>query len=384
MNAKATILWLHWLLALPSVGDDASAQKVDNLRSQVGALVKPLLEKKQSVGVVVGVIEAGCTHVLGFGRDALGGDKTPDGKTIFEIGSVTKVFTSLELAQMAQESLVRLDDPVERYLPAEVKVASRAGREITLEDLATHTSGLPRVPLKLSVLGVMSNNPYAGYNDKDLYYFLKVWKPMEDIGTKWAYSNVGAGLLAHALARRAGVDYGQLIANRITEPLGMNDTRITLTDEQERRLAKPYASGGTPAARWTFDVLAGCGALHSTADDLLVFLAAELGIKDSKLRAAMEVTQQPRRQMDVNWMRMGLGWIVMKLPKKDGGVDLYWHNGGTAGYSSYVGFIKERKTAVVVLSNTGRSAWSFGVVDSVGEGVLKLLKAKEDLPQTRR
>jgi D-alanyl-D-alanine-carboxypeptidase/D-alanyl-D-alanine-endopeptidase len=372
MNVMATIFLLPWLLAHPAVGDDDSVRKVDDFRSQAEALVRPLLDKKQSVGVVVGVIEAGRTHVWGFGREALGGDKTPDGKTIFEIGSVTKVFTSLALAQMAQESLVRLDDPVERCLPAGVKVASRSGREITLEDLATHTSGMPRIPLNLVFLGVKSNDPYAGYKDKDLYDFLKVWKPTADIGTKWAYSNVGVGLLGHALARRAGVAYGQLIADRIAEPLGMKDTRITLGEEQERRLAKPYALGNTPSARWTFNVLAGCGALYSTADDLLDFLTAELGIKDSKLRAAMEVTQQPRRETGISGMRMSLGWIVKKLPKQEGEFDLYWHNGGTAGYSSFVGFIRERKTAVVVLTNTGPSMGSFGAVDSVGAGVLKI------------
>jgi Beta-lactamase len=137
MIKMATILslGLSWVLALSALGDDASARAVDDLRGRVQALVQPLLEKKQSVGVVVGVIEAGRTHVFGFGREALGGDKAPDGKTIFEIGSVTKVFTSLALAEMAQQSLVRLDDPVQRYLPKEVNVASRAGREITLEDL---------------------------------------------------------------------------------------------------------------------------------------------------------------------------------------------------------------------------------------------------------
>jgi hypothetical protein len=175
-NATATILWLRlaWALALPALGDEAPAHAVDDLRGRVQALVKPLLEKKQSVGVVVGVVEAGQTHVFGFGREALGGDKVPDGKTIFEIGSITKVFTSLALADMAQQSLVRLDGPVQRYLPKEVNVASRAGREITLEDLATHTSGLPRIPLKMVFLGVKSNNPYATYKEKDLYDFLKI------------------------------------------------------------------------------------------------------------------------------------------------------------------------------------------------------------------
>jgi serine-type D-Ala-D-Ala carboxypeptidase/endopeptidase len=139
--------------------------------------------------------------------------------------------------------------------------------------------------------------------------------------------------------------------------------------------------GGKPAARWTFDVMAGAGALHSTADDMLEFLAAEMGLKGSKLRAAMDVTQEPRREMGMAGMRIGLAWIVKTLPKDEGGLDLVWHNGGTAGYSSFVGFIKARKTAVVVLTNTGPSVGSMGAVDTVGAGLLRFLNPKQGRPR---
>ncbi len=376
MNALATAFCLSYaLLAAPGAGE------ADDLRSRIETLVRPLLDQKQAVGVVVGVIEGGRKQVFGFGREALGGDKTPDGQTIFEIGSVTKVFTSLALAEMAREGLVRLDDPVRRHLPADVTVASRGGREVTLENLATHTSGLPRVPLKVMGLAFTSADPYADYKEKDLYLFLKNWKPTRDFGSKWDYSNLGAGLLGHALARRAGVDYGRLIEGRIAGPLGMKDTKVKLDAEQERRLARPYEAGGKPAARWTFDVLAGCGALHSTADDLLVFLAAEMGLAETKLRAAMDATQEPRRETGITGLRIGLAWLVKKLPKEDGGLDLVWHNGGTAGYSSFVGFVRARKAGVVVLSNAGPSLKSMGAVDSVGVKVLQLLDAKPDRPR---
>jgi CubicO group peptidase (beta-lactamase class C family) len=358
----------------PAPDDDAPARKADDLHGRVQALVQPMLEKKKSVGVVVGVIEGGRTRVFGFGRTVLGGDKVPDGKTIFEIGSVTKVFTSLALADMAEEGLVRLDDPVQRYLPGEVKVASRSGREITLEDLATHTSGLPRIPGTMIVLALKNpQDPYANYKEKDLYGFFKTWKPTRDIGSEFEYSNLGAGLLGHALSRRAGLDYGRLIATRISERLGMGDTKVTLNDEQEKRVARPYEAGGKPASRWTLDVLAGAGALHSTVDDLLVFLSTEMGIKESKLRPAMEVTQKPRREAGKGGMRIGLAWLMMKFPKTD--QEIIWHNGGTGGYRSIVGFVKATKTAVVVLSNSDAS------VDSIGLDVLRLLNAKEDRPE---
>jgi CubicO group peptidase (beta-lactamase class C family) len=371
MNMMALILGLSWVLApTAQQGERARAREADPLRGRAQALVQPMLDKKKSVGMVVGVIEGGRTHLFGFGRVSLDGGKPPDGKTIFEIGSVTKVFTSLALAEMAEEGLVRLVDPVQRYLPEGVKVASRSGREITLEDLATHTSGLPRIPGNLIVYALTHpQDPYANYKEKDLYDFLRAWKPAPDSGSKFEYSNVGAGLLGHAISRHAGVDYGRLIANRISEPLGMRDTRVALDGEQEKRLAQPYATGGKPAARWTFHVMAGAGALHSTVDDLLVFLSAELGLKESKLRPAMEATQKPRRDVGQQGMRIGLGWIVMKLPKTDR--DVIWHNGGTGGYRSFLGFVKATRTAVVVLSNSDAS------VDAIGFELVRLLNIQE-------
>ena len=378
MISLMTAVCLSCVLALPPTGDGPPAGEADDLRARVQAPVQVMLDRKQTVGIVVGVIEEGRSQVFGFGREVLGGDKTPDGKTIFEIGSITKVFTSLALAQLAQEGLVGLDDPVQRYLPADVNVAPRGGREVTLEDLATHTSGLPRIPLKTLLTAFTSNNPYADYKEKDLYDFLKIWKPAEDNSSKWTYSNVGAGLLGHALTQRAGVDYGRLIASRITEPLGMKDTKVTLNDEQGHRLASPYAVGGKPTPRWTFGVLAGAGALHSTADDLLIFLSAEMGLKETTLRAAMDATHVPRRETGMNGLRIGLAWLVKKLPEADGGFDLFWHNGGTGGYTSFIGFAEATKTAVIVLSNMGPSLGSLGALDTVGFEILRLLKAKED------
>ena len=151
--------------------------------------MQPMLETKKSVGMAIGVIEGGRTQVFGFGRTVLGGEKTPDGKSLYEIGSVTKVFTSLALADMAEEGLVRLDDPVQRYLPDDVKVPSRSGRAITLEDLATHSSGLPRLPGNIIVFALKNpQDPYASFKEKDLYDFFKTWKPEHDSGSKFEYS----------------------------------------------------------------------------------------------------------------------------------------------------------------------------------------------------
>jgi Beta-lactamase class C and other penicillin binding proteins len=166
-------------------------------------------------------------------------DKRPvDGDTIFEIGSATKVFTSLLLADAVKRGEVALTDPVAKYLPAEVKVPERAGRKITLVDLATHTSGLPSVPSNLAPKNPA--NPYAGYTVQQLYDFLSTYQLSRDIGAQYDYSNLGVGLLDNALSRRAGVDYETLVQTRITRPLGMKSTSIALSEEQKRRLASGH------------------------------------------------------------------------------------------------------------------------------------------------
>ena len=365
------------MLALPSFSGDLPASDLADLRARVQARVQPLLEKKQSVGLAVGIIAEGRRQVFGFGRERLEVDKAPDGRTIYEIGSVTKIFTSLALAQMAQEGLVRVDEPVQLLLPADVKIAPRGGREITLEDLATHTSGLPRIPIATLFTLLATGNPYAGYTEKNLDNFLRAWQPTEEIGTKWKYSNVGAGLLGHALARRAGMDFGRLIAERVTGPLGLRDTVIALSEDQERRLASPYDVGNEPSVRWTFDVLAGAGALHSTADDLLELLAAEMGLRETSLRKAMDASLVPRRHTGMKGLDIGLGWLISSSAKADDADKVYWHNGGTGGYASFVAFDARRKTAVVLLSNTGLSLGSIGALDQAGSALLQFLKDKD-------
>src|SRR5215467_7311064 len=188
-------------------------------------LVKRIDQQKQAVGIVVGVIEPTGRRVVAYGNLANGDPRPLDGDTIFEIGSISKVFTSLLLADMVRRKEVSLDDPAARYLPEHVRMPERNGKSITLLDLSTHTSGLPCV----------AGNPkpkdpanlYAGYTVNDLYEFLSSYTLQRDPGSEFEYSNLGAGLLGHLLAYCAGTDYESLIRMRITAPLGMPDTRIT-------------------------------------------------------------------------------------------------------------------------------------------------------------
>jgi len=211
-------------------------------------LVDRIDRDHQSVGIVVGLVGSTGRRVIAYGAVDKGGTRPLNGDTIFEIGSVTKVFTSLLLANMAARNEVALSDPIAKYLPSQVKVPERGGRSITLQDLSTHTSGLPRLPTNFSPKD--PSNPYADYSVDQLYQFLSSVQLTHDIGSQYEYSNLGGGLLGHLLARRAGMDYEALVRSRITGPLGMTSTSIMLVPEMKARLAAGHDQMLQPTANW--------------------------------------------------------------------------------------------------------------------------------------
>jgi CubicO group peptidase (beta-lactamase class C family) len=297
----------------------------------------------KGVGIVVGVIEPKGTRLVAYGSLDQGDKRPLDGNTIFEIGSVTEVFTSLLLADMVQRGEVALSDPVAKYLPAGVKVPERGGRRITLEDLSTHTSGLPRLPSNLKPANPA--NPYADYSTERLYEFLSTYKLWRDIGSGFEYSNLGGGLLGHALARRAGMTYEALVTSRIAQPLEMRSTGITLSAEMKARLALGHNDKLAAVPNFDYQALAGTGALRSSANDLMVFLSANLGYSKSPLAPAMAAMLKVRRKTTSPGTEMALGWLV----DRDG---IVWRNGSTAGYRSFVVYDPKSRVGLVVLSNT--------------------------------
>ncbi|MFE0755713.1 serine hydrolase [Inquilinus sp. NPDC058860] len=307
-------------------------------------LVDRIDTRQQGVGIVVGVIGPEGRRIVSYGRLDRDDPRIPDGDTVFEIGSVTKVFTALLLAGMAREGEVALDDPVAQHLPVGVRVPER-GRAITLVDLATHTSGLPRMPANFAPRD--PRDPYADYTQAQLFDFLSGYRLPRDVGAEFEYSNLGAGLLGQALAYRAGTDYETLVRTRIVEPLGLRSTAIELPPNLQARLAPGHDAALETVPNWYLPTLAGAGALRSTANDLLAFLGAVMGYDDSPLRPAMDDMLAVRRD-GAKGGQVALGWMVM--PR--GEDELVWHNGGTGGYRSFVGFLRKARIGVVALSNT--------------------------------
>ena len=327
-------------------------------------LIDRIDRDRQSVGIVVGEIgPSSGRRIVAYGALEKGDARVLNGDTIFEIGSVTKVFTSLLLADMAQRGEVALVDPIAKYLPTNVKVQERGGKSITLQDLATHTSGLPRLPTPF--VPKDPNNPYADFSVEQLYQFLSTYELPRDIGAQYEYSNLGGGLLGHVLARRADQEYETLVRERITGPLGMMNTSIALSADQQARFAVGHNAALTSVPNWDVPTLAGAGALRSSANDMLTFLSANLGANKSPLAPAMAAMLTVRRPTGVPGMEVALGWHIFV---RDGN-ELVWHNGGTGGSRAFVGYNTQSRVGVVVLSNTATATG----VDDIG---LHLLDAR--------
>jgi serine-type D-Ala-D-Ala carboxypeptidase/endopeptidase len=311
-------------------------------------------------GLVIGVWRGGDDIALWHQGELPAGERS-----IFEIGSITKVFTATLLADMAREGLLTVGDPVSAHLPPGVEMPSR-GREITLADLSSHRSGLPALPKGLLVpaLTTRRRDPYADWDAARLEAAIPRTRPRREPEKRFRYSNYGVGLLGYVLARRAGTSYDELVRQRIADPLGLQDTG-TMVDAG--RLAAPHGFSGRGASHWHFDALAGAGALRSTATDLLGFLRLHADRSDGPLAAAARETQRPRTKLGRG--RIGLGWMIFP-PTRRFPFELLVHEGGTGGFRAFAGLAPQRELGVVVLTNQARG------VGGLGQRVLRAAAAR--------
>ena len=331
--------------------------------SAVRALVAPRVTLP-GTGMVVGLLDAsGARRFVAVG--------VPDDR-VFEIGSVTKTFTAAILADMVARGEVRLDDPVAKFLPASVRVPSYNGKQITLVDLATQSSGLPRLPGDFAPHD--SSNPYADYSVAQLYAFLSSYQLPRDVGATYEYSNLGMGLLGHALTLKARMSYEDLVHQRVLTPLGMRETAVTLTPALAARLTPGHDAEGHVVPNWDLPTLAGAGALRSTARDMLTFLAANIDTARAALNRELATTHAPRRAAGSPAMQIGLAWHILSRP----GGSIVWHNGGTGGYRSFVGFDPVRRVGIVILANSNNAA-----VDDLGFHLIDQTFSLQPLPQPR-
>lgn len=319
--------------------------------------VRQNVDQGLNTGIVVGIVSPCGREVYAYGSKTLEGGEAVDQKTLFEIGSIGKPFTALLLAEMVERGELSFNDPIEEFLPGSLKVPVFNGQSIELIDLATHTSGLPVIPDNLAPAD--ENNPYADYTIEQMYGALERSSLRRNPGEQYEYSNLGPGLLGHILSLVSGKSYEELVVGRITDELGMPDTRVNLTPEQQSRLATGYRDGEA-IPLWDNPTLAGAGALRSTVHDMLTFLAANLGLQESRLFEAMQVTHLPRYGVNET-MRVGLAWHIRDLDD----LQIIEHHGATGGYWGFAGFMKDQQVGVVVLTNT------FQDIDQIGLDLLQ-------------
>lgn len=344
--------------ALPPPGDAAPAGVDPALVGEVDALVAAARAGGRHMGLVVGLFVDGARGTSGYGQITAGGP-APDEHTVFEIGSITKVVTATLLASYARTGEVAFDAPAGSLFPPGITAPTFRGQQsFTLQQLASHTSGLPRLPSDLLTRMVDLRNPYASYTRDDLYAFLGKHQLGRAPGASYEYSNLGAGLLGDLLATRAGTSYEAAVQERILGPLALADTAVTPSAELRARLA-PGHDQGAVVPGWDLGVFAGAGALKSTVADMMTFLAANVAPPATPVGADLEATHAVRFDARAERLKLGLGWHVVALPGEAG--DVHWHNGGTGGYRSFLGFHKARRVGAIVLGNSSTDVTDLGL-----------------------
>lgn len=367
-------------LSVREVSDPAAAvarlKSGGTLKNEVDTLVNPLIDTGENVSVVVGIVMPdGRTYVYGYGKTEIGSVSTPDARSIYSIGSVSKGFVSLLLFRMIEEGVISENETISDILGPDFKPEDEDVSRITLLQLATHSSGLPRHPQTIKLLYTFScflftGNNFYEYIDsaEGIKYLNSVRLEKEQIG-KYTYSNIGVGLLGYLLSKKADKPLTELLHEEIFTPLGMNDTAITLNDEQKRRLAVAYSGDqplfrfrNTPLEPWKFTYfMEGTGAIYSTADDLLRFVKAQLGFQPaSPLDTIILKTQEI--QVSSDKIGVASGWLVEKTFQNT--FEIYYQYGLTSGFNCYLGFNREHKVGVVVLRN------NFNWKDKIGHNLI--------------
>jgi serine-type D-Ala-D-Ala carboxypeptidase/endopeptidase len=340
VRARFVLCVTFWLAPAAVAGAQPHFPTTADLRDMLHFLV----EDKATPGIALGVLEAdGTTRVVNAGT--AGGAVPVSEKTVFEIGSINKTFTGVLLADMVAKKEVALEDPISKYLPKGVTAPTRNGRAITLLDLATHRSGLPRLPDNHKPADLQ--NPYADYTVEKLYAFLSAHQLRRDPGAEAEYSNLGFGLLGHVLARAAGTSYQNLVKARILQPLGMTMTGWDVEGPLGQAMAKGYAKEQVVPYWFATEAIQGAGGLRSNLVDMMKYLRAHVGTPRTSLERAMRAAYVERAPLSAT-AAIGLGWQLAKVERRT----LVIHGGGTGGFSAYLGFDPDKRVGFVMLTNT--------------------------------
>jgi len=326
--------------ACQSVGTDQALAPAE--AADIAALLRARIDvQRRGTGGAVGILSARDFSVVSHGVAARDSSQRVNDESVFQIASLTKIFTALLLTDAVGRGELALEEPLDAFVP--VPAPRFEGRSITLLDLATHTGGLPLRPA--SRQDRSQDDPYAGFTEAELYADLQAVELTRAPGAAFGYSNFDYGLLGAALSNRLGRSYEQLLQSRILDPLGMRETTLTPNARMRARRVQGYDSSFEPMRPWDFGALAPAGGLFSTLRDLRKFLALWVDENDSALARAARATLAASRPGDDAETRMAIGWRVMQR----GGRTVAWSNGSGGGVRSFMSFTSGR--GVIAFAN---------------------------------
>lgn len=324
--------------------------RVDEMAAEYFGNGKPI------VGGVIGIIDGVNRYAKGYGRVSLDDTAVPDIDTVYEIASLSKTFTGVLLGDMVVRHELSLDDTLDRFVPQGVLVPRYEGKTVTLRQLTTHSSGLPRLPTDFwEVAAPEPDNPYKFYLSDKIERFLDTYQLTVAPGSRYEYSNLGASVLGYVIEKKTGQPYEPLVQERICKPLGMTNTAVVLTETMRKKLAPPYDAKQQPASNWDLPGFAAGGGLRSSMRDMLAFAQAAAGVfevfpdfaekPDHPLVLGMKAASVPHYEETTSHRRVGLGWHINES-------DDLTHNGQTGGYHSYIIVSPKSRRAIVLLTNT--------------------------------
>lgn len=338
----------------PEFSDTLAMTKSDNLLKnmldkKVDSIIQPLMYAGKITGMSIGLIHKGKLYYYNYGETKKGNGELPNANSIYEIGSITKTFTGLLLANAVVDGKMKLLDPVNNYLPADIPILKQGTDTMRVVHLANHTSGLARIPI--SILYGDRLNPYNTFDNQQLYNLLRGVKLLSKPGEVLSYSNLGVGLLGVLLENVYHEPYEVLVKQLILDKAGMTSTMQTLDSVSGKNLLQGYDANGKENGPWDFKALAGAGALRSNVKDMLVYAQYQLkeNTKDTLQKKILKLSHTKTYQK--NNQQIALNWFI----KTTGKNSLFFHDGQTGGYKSFLAFNLTTQNAVVILSNTAVS-----------------------------
>ncbi len=320
-----------------------------NLEKMVSYIIHSEVDFEKTPGLLVGIIDPDSSYIFPYGVMEKGGKEPIPLDAIFEVGSITKVFTSSLLSLLVGEQQLSLDSPLSSFSLEGFQNPKWDGDDLTIKSLATHCSGLPKLPQNFGSKEKDASNPYAFYTRDDLFSFLNNYHP-ETEKPSYRYSHIGYALLGEIITQSTRTPYADLLNERLLEPIGLDDTRFSLSELQKERLCKGYSIIGQEKTPWDAQVFNSAVGLKSSMNDLLRFIALFLEDSPSELSESLLTTCAPQTTTSISKVSMGLGWHIFQPKKKF--YDVVAHSGVTSGHRAYIGFVRETHTAVIILANS--------------------------------